>query len=149
MRERRKLGFHKKPAVKAEKTEVSPQAAGSSAPIKLELLITIVDKNKAEFYIDLIQSFDVNFQFAEPAHGTAKADILDYLGLADSDKTVIFSVVRSDRLDELMYTLDMKFRTIRNGKGVSVSIPFSSMIGTSVYAFLCNAAETVRGSDVK
>ena len=134
----------KKLPVKNDAAAASP-AQSSSAPIKLELLITIVEKNKAEFYIDLIQSFDVNFQFSEPAHGTAKADILDYLGLADSDKTVIFSVVRSDRLEELMYTLDMKFRTIKGGKGVAVSIPFSSMIGTSVYAFLCNAVETVGG----
>ncbi|MBQ9383514.1 MAG: hypothetical protein IJT87_04705 [Ruminiclostridium sp.] len=133
----------------SEKTQRSTPAQGSSAPIKLELLITIVDKNKAEFYIDLIQSYDVNFQFSEPARGTAKAEILDYLGLADTDKTVIFSVVRSDRLDELMYVLDMKFRTIKNGKGVSVSVPFSSMIGTSVYTFLCNAAEPVWGSNAK
>ena len=119
--------------------------AGNIAPIKLELLITIVEKNKAEFYSDLIQTFDANFQFLAPAHGTAKADILDYLGLADTDKAVIFSVVREDRLDDLVYTLENKFRTIRGGKGVAVSVPFTSVIGTSVYAFLSNAVETVRG----
>lgn len=116
------------------------------APIKLELLITIVDKNKAEFYTDLIQSYEANFQFAAPAKGTAKTDILDYLGLADTEKVVIFSVVRSDKLDDLVYMLGEKFRTIKGGKGVAVSVPFTSMIGTSVYAFLCNAAEQVRGN---
>lgn len=116
------------------------------APIKLELLITIVEKNKAEFYMDLIQSFEVNFQFIALARGTAKADILDYLGLADTDKSVIFSVVRADRLDDLIYTLDEKFRTIRGGKGVAVSVPFTSMIGATVYAFLCNATDKVRGN---
>ena len=115
------------------------------APIKLELLITIVEKNKAEYYVDLIQSFEVNFQFTALARGTAKADILDYLGLADTEKTVIFSVVRSDRLDDLTYTLGEKFRTLRGGKGVAVSVPFTSMIGKTVYAFLCNATNSVRG----
>ena len=116
------------------------------APIKLELLITIVDKNKAEFYIDFIQSYEANFQFAALAKGTAKTDILDYLGLADTEKAVIFSVVRSDRLDDLVYMLGEKFSTIKGGKGVAVSVPFTSMIGTTVYAFLCNAAEQVRGN---
>lgn len=118
---------------------------GKKAPIKLELLITIVEKNKAEFYADLIQSYEVNFQFITPASGTAKADILDYLGITDTDKAVIFSVVRSDKVDDLTYTLGQKFRKIKGGKGVAVSIPFTSMIGTSVYAFLCNAVNTVKG----
>ena len=122
----------------------SPNTA-NVAPIKLELLITIVDKNKAEYYIDLIQSYEVNFQFTAIAKGTAKADILDYLGLADTEKAVIFSVARSDRLDDLTYTLGEKFRTIKGGKGVAVSVPFTSMIGSTVYAFLCNATNSVRG----
>ena len=113
------------------------------APISLELLITIVDKNKAEFYADLIQQYDVNLQLTAAAHGTAKAEILDYLGLADTDQTVIFSVVRGDKLDELMYVLETKFRTIKGGKGVAVTVPFTSMIGSSVYAFLSNARETL------
>ncbi|MBO6230473.1 MAG: hypothetical protein J6O50_07880 [Ruminiclostridium sp.] len=122
-----------------------PVQSGNIAPFKLELLITVVEKNKAEFYIDLIQSYEANFQFSAPAHGTAKADILDYLGLADSDKTVIFSVIRSDKLDDLAYTLDMKFRTVRGGKGIAFSVPFTSVIGTSVYAFLSNAVDSVKG----
>ncbi len=110
----------------------------NTAPIKLELLITIVEKNKAEFYADLIESYEVNLQFITGAHGTAKADILDYLGIKDTDKAVIFSVVREDKLDDLTYMLEKKFRTVKGGKGVAVSVPFTGMIGTSAYAFLCN-----------
>ena len=135
------------PQIKAEKRVQLPEKTGSQAPFALELLITIVEKSKAEFYMDIIQSFEVNFQFAAPAQGTAKAEILDYLGITDTDKTVIFSVVREDRLDELTYTLEKKFRTVRNGKGVSVSVPFTSMIGTSVYTFLCNAESSLNGGE--
>ena len=124
-----------------------PAKAGHIAPIKLQLLITIVNKNKADFYSDFIQSYESNFQFLTPAHGTANADILDYLGLTDTEKTAIFSVVREDKLDELIYQLGRKFRTVRGGKGIAVSIPFTSVIGTSVYAFLCNATNTVRGDN--
>ncbi len=121
--------------------------ASNIAPIKLELLITIVDKNKAEYYADLLQSFDVSFQFMTSARGTAKEDVLDLLGLADTDKAVIFSVARSDRTAEIMYTLERKFSTIKGGKGVSVSVPFTSMIGKSAYAFLANVKESVRGTE--
>lgn len=129
----------------AGQTAELPAQSGNRAPIKLELLITIVDKNKAEFYADIIQSFEANFQFLAAAHGTANADILSYLGLAENEKAVIFSVVRSDKLDELVYLLDRKFRTMRGGKGIAVSVPFTSMIGKSVYAFLCNETGAVSG----
>ncbi|MBQ9382907.1 MAG: hypothetical protein IJT87_01600 [Ruminiclostridium sp.] len=115
------------------------------APIKLELLVTIVDRKKAEFYADIIQSFEVNFQFLEDARGTAKSEILDYLGLTESEKTVIFSVAREDKVDDIMFALDMRFRSIKGGKGVAVSVPLTSMIGSTVYAFLCNAVGTVNG----
>ena len=32
------------------------------APRKLKLLVTVVNREKAEFYTDFIQSFEVNFQ---------------------------------------------------------------------------------------
>ena len=141
-------GKHKKKAPAEINTGVQPALqAGQVAPIKLELLITIVEKVKAEFYADLLQSYDVNFQFIAPAHGTAKADILEYLGLADTDKAVIFSVVRDDRLNDITYMLENKFRTVRGGQGVAVSLPFTSMIGSSVYAFLSNAVFTVKGDE--
>ena len=72
----------------------------NAAPVKLKLLITVVNKSKADFYADLIQSFEVNLQFLSLARGTALADVMNYLGLSDSEKAVVFSVVREDRLDD-------------------------------------------------
>ena len=44
---------------------------------KLELLVSIVPNNKAEFYTDLLQSsFEVNFQWTARARGTANAEML-------------------------------------------------------------------------
>ena len=124
----------------AEKNTAVPK---NVSPVKLEMMITIVDKVKAEYYADLIESYDVNFQFIMIGHGTAKAEILDVLGLSETEKAVIFSVVRADKTEELLYTLGTKFRPLQKGKGIAVTVPFTSMIGTSVYAFLCNAKETL------
>ena len=110
------------------------------APIRLKLLVTVADKAKADYYADLIQSFDVNMQIITLAKGTAKAHMLEYLGLSDTEKAVIFSVMREDRVDDALYALERKFRTIKGGKGVAVTVPLTSMIGKGVYAFLCGAA---------
>ncbi len=114
------------------------------SPHKLELLITVVNQKKASFYMDLIQSFDANMQVAVPAQGTADREIMRILGLTDTDKTAILSVVREDQLEALMETLEQKFRSIKNGKGVAAAVPFTSMIGTLLFGFLSNDRRTVR-----
>ena len=61
------------------------------------------------------------------------------LGLEDSDKSVIFSVIREDRAGEIMQGLAQKFQTVRNGKGIAFTTPLSSVIGVAIYRFLSNA----------
>lgn len=103
---------------------------------KLELLVTVVNSNKAEYYVDLIQSYDVNMQTVFPAQGTANAEMLSLLGLTGSQKAVIFSVVREDKINEVLSVLEEKFKTVRNGKGIAYTVPMSSIIGVLAYGFL-------------
>lgn len=114
------------------------------SPNKLELLITIVDRSKGEFYADLIQSFDVNMQLLCFGHGTAKAEMLRFLGLADSDKTVIFSVISEEKVPDALSELEIKFETIKNGKGIAFTVPMTSIIGVAIYGFLSNNKSTVK-----
>ena len=103
---------------------------------KLKLLVTVVNRNKTEFYMDYLTAFDVNFQTAVAAQGTAKSETLYMLGLEESDKSVIFSVLREDRAEEAMRGLEEKFHVLRNGKGIAFTIPMTSVIGVSLYRFL-------------
>lgn len=105
---------------------------------RLMLMVTIVNRRKAEYYVDLIQSFDANLQFVTMGEGTADAKMLSIMGLTDSDKAVIFSVIKEDRQDEILRVIESKFSSIRDGKGIAYTIPMSSVIGTSVFNFLGN-----------
>lgn len=111
-----------------------------SAIRKLKLVVTVVDRPKAEFYMDVLSQFEVNFQFATAGMGTATSEIVDLLGLTP-EKTVIFSVAREDQTDPIMKCLDDKFHTIRNGKGIAFAVPMSSVIGVNLYRFLSNHQE--------
>ena len=111
------------------------------APRKLKLLVTVVNRAKAEFYVDLLQSFEVNFQTSIAARGTASQETLRLLGLGESDKTVIFSMIREDMCDKALSMLEQKFKTIRNGKGISFAVPLSSVIGVNLYRFLSDRRE--------
>ena len=105
---------------------------------KLKILVTVVNRSKTEFYMDLLTSFDVNFQTAVLGKGTAHSDMLYVLGLEDSEKGVIFSVIREDKVQEAMQAIEDKFSTLKNGKGIAFTIPMSSVIGVAIYRFLSN-----------
>jgi len=106
-----------------------------SAIKKLKLLFTVVDRQKGEFYLDVISQFDVNCQMVMGGLGTAASELVELLGL-ESHKAVILSVVREDVVDTVMNTLEDKFATIRNGKGIAFAVPLSSVIGVNMYRFL-------------
>ena len=120
------------------RVEKKPENQHMEAPQKLKLLITVVNREKVEFYTDLIQSFEVNMQLCALGHGTAGSELLHVMGLEDNGKAVIFSMIREDRAHEALETLADRFATIKNGKGIAYTVPMSGMIGVSLYRFFCN-----------
>ena len=104
---------------------------------KLKLLFTVVDRPKAEFFMDVLSQYEVNCQMAVPGKGTAQSELIEMLGL-NNQKAVILSVIREDRAEDIMKALEQKFRTIRNGKGIAFAVPLSSVIGVNMYQFLSN-----------
>jgi nitrogen regulatory protein PII len=108
-----------------------------SAIKKLKLLFTVVDRPKAEFYLDVLSQFEVNCQMVVNGMGTAQSELIALLGL-NIHKAVIVSVVREDVIDDIIKTLEQKFETIKNGKGIAFAVPMSGVIGVNMYQFLSN-----------
>ena len=106
-----------------------------SAIKKLNLLFTIVDRPKGEFYMDVISQFDVNYQMLVGGLGTAHTELVELLGL-EPHKAVVISVIRDDLTETVMQCLEDKFVTIRGGKGIAFAVPLSSVIGVNAYRFL-------------
>lgn len=111
---------------------------GMAAPKKLMLLFTIVNRNKAEFYVDVLQKFEINMQIILAANGTADNKIQSLLGLTDSEKSVILSVIRRDKCPAALAELEEKFKTVKGGKGIAYTVPMTSTIGVAIYQFLSN-----------
>lgn len=110
----------------------------SLTPKKLKLLVTVVNKNKAEFYVDFLQQYEINLQLQMRAMGTAGSELLHYLGLEESEKQVIFSIVREDQAPAALRGLEEKFSTLKGGKGIAYTVPLSSAMGVAIYQFLSN-----------
>ncbi len=105
---------------------------------KLKLLVTIVNRSRTLLFLDVIEQFEVNMQMVIYGKGTASNEMLNMLGLAETDKAVILSVIREDKVKDALETLQEKFTKVKQGKGIAYTIPMSSVIGVSIYQFLSN-----------
>ena len=122
------------------------KAAGANIK-KLKMLITVVDRSKSLFYMDLLEQFEINMQTVIYGKGTAGTEMLSLLGLRESDKAIIISFVREDKIQEIKETLSEKFEKIKNGKGIAFVIPMKSIIGVSIYQFLSNNKTSIKGDE--
>lgn len=124
------------------KRNVQKEEQMKSAPIlspeKMQLLFTVVNKEKTEFYVDLLQGFEINMQLILSGKGTAASHTLEVLGLSDSEKSVIISVIKKKRSPEALSLLEEKFNSIKGGKGIAYTVPLTSTIGVAIYQFLSN-----------
>lgn len=119
------------------------KSSSLTSPNKLKLLFTIVERSKAEFYVDTIETFDVNMQYVIYGKGTAPSNL--FLSLGDNHKAVIISVIREDKIKDCLSTLEDRFEKTKNGKGIAYTIPLSSVIGVMVYQFLSNTEPQRKG----
>ena len=111
-----------------------PKAEGLQAPKKLKILVSIIDRKKVDFYISNLEGFGANIQEIIYASGTTPRK--DILGIKVSEKAVILSVVREDKVKEILATYEDKYFQTKNGKGIAFTIPIKSMIGVMLYQFL-------------
>lgn len=118
--------------------------AKNIAPEKLELLIAIVHTDKVRFYTNLIRSFDANMQLSLSVSGTSEKAIMNYLGLSETDRAAVFSVIREDKLKDILEALNDNFTNLKGGGGIAVTAPLSSLIGKLVYGFLSNDKRTIK-----
>ncbi|MBQ7153601.1 MAG: hypothetical protein IJR83_06680 [Clostridia bacterium] len=112
---------------------------------KLSVLVTIVNRRKADFYTDIIQSYDANLQMLVAGEGTLKILSQDLLNLVSIPKTIIFSVIQKKQEEKILVTLEDKFNSIKDGEGIAFTIPMSSVIGKLVYGFLSNQQNLIGG----
>jgi len=130
--------------------KIRNKVAGQRARVsmnRLKILITVVSRAKADFYMDHIQSFGVNMQMVIFGQGTAPREIATAMGLADSERAVIISVIGENQLRAALDSLAEKFNTIVGGKGIAYTIPMASIIGKSIFNFLSDNRDAVRRNE--
>ncbi len=105
-------------------SEYQPQMAVRSA---VELLIAVVDVSQSEKVLRLYRDTHVLVDFVCMAHGTAKTDMLDLLGIGETAKAIVLCLTDRERacllLEKLGHSLQMRYP----GKGIAFTVPINGI----------------------
>lgn len=69
--------------------------------------------------------------------GTASSDILDYLGIGESDKEIIFTILSKNKARRLLRNMDHKMQLYIPGNGIAFTIPLCSFAGATALQQVC------------
>lgn len=107
-------------------------------PKKIKLLITIVDRGKGEKLTEIFRENNVMFNLIALGIGTAKSEILDYLGLGQTEKDIVISVVEEDNVKNTLNILNERMHLKEPGNGIAFTIPISSVDSSLALEFISN-----------
>lgn len=116
-------------------------------PKKLFLMITVLERGKSQKFIPILEKHDVVVQMTMLGKGTASSEILNYLGLAENEKDILFSLVKEDKI-HLIYQEVSPFLE-KKGYGISFTIPLTSIVGKTLYQYLIQHHKGVKKNGKK
>ncbi len=105
------------------------------------IMTTIIDRKNSKKYIDLYKKDKLEVMYITLGEGTARGDILDYLGLEASEKMVIFNFVQQHDWMLTKKNLQSKLQIDAPGEGIAFLVPLSSIGGKRTLQFLLDRQE--------
>lgn len=108
------------------------------SPKKIKLFITIVDRGKGEKIVDMFKKNSIMYNLIMLGTGTAKSEILDYLGIGETDKDLVLSVVKEEDIEKVMNQLKDKMQLKKPGNGIAFTIPINSIDSIHSLEYICS-----------
>ena len=99
--------------------------------MRIRLMVIIVERGKGARAAELVASYGVPVHYGIPGRGTANSELLDYLGLGETEKDVVFSLVPGCTIPGLLQAAGEKLQLATPGKGILFTIPLSAVSGAA------------------
>ena len=97
--------------------------------MRIRLMVIILDRGKGARAAELFASYGLPLHYGTPGRGTANSELLDYLGLGETEKDVVFSLVPGCTIPGLLQAAGEKLQLPTPGKGILFTIPLSAVGG--------------------
>ena len=105
-------------------------------------LITIIQRFDAREYEQFFSSHGVSVTYSTLCNGTAHARTLNLLGLEQTEKSMLFSIVSEQTLRTLIRALTVEMKIDLPNRGVAMAIPLSGIGGVGALELLTAGQKT-------
>jgi len=120
----------------------------TSVNIPLVLMITIIDRGHSKKITELFTSEGVRFTLLSLGVGTANSDLLDYLGLGETEKAILYSTMPAGLSKLILSRLQKELNLKKPGRGIAFTLPITSVCGSKVINHLKGVSNIERGIDM-
>ena len=97
---------------------------------ELNLLLLIARQKDYGAYEKYFSQHELNVYDALPCHGTAQNKMLDLLGIEQTEKIMLLSVIGKKQTKNVLETLPYQMEIDIPGRGIGLIMPLSSIGGT-------------------
>ena len=118
-------------------SEHTPQMTAQSG---LALAAAVVDVGKGEKILSVFREEHALLDYVCMGHGTARTEMLDLLGIGETAKAVVFSLVEKSESQRILVGLGRELQMRYPGRGIAFTIPVSG-IGRRWHTLLTQAEE--------
>lgn len=92
-----------------------------------KLLISIVNRGSGRKVKGIVDELSVALSFTFTGYGTAYSALLDYLGIGETEKTIVFSIIPEADEESIMRELRTQMSLYLAGKGISFTVPLAGI----------------------
>lgn len=112
----------------AEKKVEAKASAKIEKPLnRSKLLVSIVNQKDDLKLKDVLDEISVSLSFTFAGKGTARSTVLDYLGIGETDKVIVVSVIPESDEDKIIHKIRQEMALYLVGRGISFTIPLSGI----------------------
>ena len=114
---------------------------------ELNLMFSIVNRRQIRRFQELYDAAGASLALTTLGRGTAASDILDYFGLAASEKAVLLHFVTGETWKTIRSGLQKQLHIDVPGTGIAFIVPLSSIGGKKPLQFLLNGQNFEKGEE--
>ncbi|MDD4584188.1 MAG: hypothetical protein PHR60_08410 [Eubacteriales bacterium] len=102
----------------------------------IKFIITIVKRGDGEKVAAFYRSHGLTFNMISPGYGAAGLEILDYLGLTETEKDMIISIAKEDQVHEILPLVEETFHLKAPGNGIVFTVPITGISGSTAFYYV-------------
>lgn len=115
------------------------QQPKQTRPQRVKLLFSVVGKDDGAALKEVLDDCSTSLGFVFSGTGTARSAMLDYLGIGQTEKAIVVSLIPENDEEKIMREIRSKMALYLVGRGISFTVPLTG-VSEIVAGGICKAA---------